>query len=246
MRVEELGVAYLGAAVFALVAVRVLLRWRKSRELQQAHLAWATGLFALSQTVSAVSSTLYDPAKLETAPRWLGVVSSAVTWFAVLAFLLFLSDFIHFPKWVMGLAAASTLVLLVLGAVERPDLRFDPERGFVPIPGVNNLIGYKTYLWIAVGYLALAFGALWISFATYGLRVHGLARFRMLSIAGGFLLIFLVIGLIPLLLISSPGSATTIQSLLRVLRYMVLASAPLLLLGFAPPGWIARRFDVSR
>ena len=245
MRVEELGIAYLSAAVFALVALRVVLRWRNSRDPQQAHLAWATGLFALSQTISAVSSTLYEAAKLEMAPRWIGIVSSSVTWFAILAFLLFLSDFIHFPKWIMGAVVATTLILLVLSTIERPEFRFDPEKGLVDIPNVHNVLSYETFIWIAVGYLALAFGALWVSFALYGLRVHGLARFRMLSIGGGFFLIFLVIGLIPLLLFASPGSEA-IQDLLRVFRYMVLASAPLLLLGFAPPGWITRRFSAPR
>jgi len=114
----------------------------------------------------------------------------------------------------------------------------------VEIQGVHNLISYRTYLWVAIGYLALAFGVLWVSFALYGLRVQGLARFRMLSISGGFFLIFLVVGMIPLLLFSNP-SLGAIQQLLRVLRYLVLASAPLLLLGFAPPGWVARRFGAS-
>ncbi|MFA5891449.1 MAG: hypothetical protein WDA27_10970 [Actinomycetota bacterium] len=123
MRSEQLAISYLAAAVFALVAVRVLSRWLRSRQPQQAHLAWATGLFAVSQTVSAVSATLFDQSKLETAPRWLSTSSSAITWMSILAFFLFLADFIPFPKWAIRFVVAVTPALVVLGAIEQPDLR---------------------------------------------------------------------------------------------------------------------------
>lgn len=241
MRTSQLATTYISAFLFSLVGLRTFLRWRRDRVLRQAHMALATGLFGLGQIVSAISSTLYDATKAEVAPHWLSAVSGTITYLAIFAFLVFLSDFIPVPSWAFGIAAVVTLFFIVLASVEQPDLRFDPEKGLVPIPGIDNPIGFRAYLWMAIGYLAATFGILWIAFAVYGVRVHGLARFRMLSIAAGFLLIFLAIGLIPLLLFGNP-TATTITNVGNVIRYLALGSAPLLFLGFAPPGFVTRRF----
>jgi hypothetical protein len=164
---------------------------------------------------------------------------------AVFEFLQLLGDFITYPKWAHAISPIALGVNVVLAIIERPDLRFDPERGLVDIPGVSNPISYRVYIGYVLAYLAVAFGVLAFAFLAYGLRTHALARFRMLTIGGGFLLFFVVIGLLPRLLYGDP-TAESIKDMLNVLQYAALAVGPLLLLGFAPPHVIRARFSSVR
>jgi hypothetical protein len=119
---------------------------------------------------------------------------------SVYAFVLFLSDFVAFPRFLHGVAILATLFVLVMSFIERPDLRFDPNRGVVHISGVTNPISYRTWISFLLIYLAVAFGVLAVAFAVYGGRLRGLARMRMLLVGGGFFLLFVAIGLVPRLL----------------------------------------------
>ncbi|MGH2795038.1 MAG: hypothetical protein ACRDKG_12125 [Actinomycetota bacterium] len=234
---SELTTTYIQAAIFAILGVRCIMAYFRERDERSRDLAWAAGLFGLSSLISAVSNTIWDQAQLETPPRAISIVSMILIFVSVYAFLRFLMDFIPFPKWVHAFMVVATGVNIVLGIVERPDLRFDPERGLVPIPGVDNPISYRGFLGYILIYLAIAFGVLALSFAVYGFRSAGLARFRMLMIASGFFLLFAVIGFIPRLLFGNP-SAETIRTIGNVARYVALLAAPLLLVGFSPPGWV--------
>ena len=189
--------------------------------------------------ISAVSSTIWDSTLLEQPPRALSLISTVIIFLSVYWFLRFLSDFIHFPKWINPILIAITAVNIVLSVIERPDLRFDPQKGIVPIPGVDNPISYRAYIGYLLIYLAVAFGLLALAFAVYGVRTAGLARFRMLSIASGFFLLFVVIGLLPRLLFGNP-SLETIRALTNIVQYVALLAAPLLFVGFAPPVWVRR------
>lgn len=241
MRTSQLITQYLQSALFAAIGARVVVEWVRVRERRQAHLALATGLFGISSLIGAVNATIYDSTKAEQPPHAVTAVSTAILLFSVLAFMVFLTDFITTPRWVIGIAGLVTLAIIVINTVERPDLRFDPQRGVVPIPGIDNPISYRAWIGFLLVYLAICFGLMWLAFLVYGLRVRGMARFRMLSISGGFFLLFAVIGLLPRLLFGNP-SAETIRDLINVVRYVALASPPLLLLGFAPPRWISHRF----
>lgn len=240
MRTSQLVTQYIQSALFAAIGGRVFAEWLRSRERRQAHLALATGLFGASSLIGAVNATLYDATLAEQPPRAVTIISSSILLASILAFMVFLADFITLSPWVLRVALLVTVVVAVINAIEQPDLRFDPQRGILPIPGVDNPINYRTWIGFLLFYLAFAFGILWLAFLVYGLRVRGLARFRMLSISGGFFLIFAVIGLLPRLLFGNP-SAETIRDLTSVVRYVALVSAPLLFLGFAPPRWLSRR-----
>lgn len=245
---SELTTAYIQAAIFALLGVRCVTAYLRERDHRSRDLAWAAGLFGLSSLISAVSSTIWDQAALEQPPRAVTVASTIIIFLSVYAFLRFLMDFIPFPKWVHATILAATVVNIVLGIVERPDLRFDPEKGIVPIPGVSNPISYRTFIGYILVYLAISFGVLAVAFAIYGFRSAGLARFRMLSIASGFFLFFVVIGLLPRLLFGNP-TAETIRNFSNVARYVGLLTAPLLYVGFAPPTWARKmvgRADTPR
>lgn len=237
----ELLTQYIQALIFAALGLRCVAAFNRERDRRSADLAWAAGLFGLSSAIGAVSSTIWDPGQLETPPRILSIVSSAIIYLSIYAFLRFLSDFIAFPKWVHAIVILLTGANIVLSIIERPDLRFDPEKGIVPIPGVENPINFRAYLGYVLIYLAVAFGILALAFAVYGLRTSGLARFRMLSIASGFFLLFAVIGFLPRLLFGNP-SLDTIKTLTDIARYVALLSAPLLFVGFAPPAWVRRQF----
>lgn len=241
MRNSQLFTSYLQATFFFALGLRAVSRWTKTHDAAQSHMALATGLFGLSSLISALNTTFFDTTAGELVPRWISVTSGIITYLSIYAFLLFLSNFIHYPRWVHALSLVATAAFIVLSIIERPDRIFDPNKGVVPIPGVSNPIPYLTYVGYAIAYLAVAFGALWVAFAIYGFRVRGLARFRMLSIAGGFFLLFVVIGLLPRLLFGNPSSST-ITSLLSVVRYVALGSAPLLLIGFTPPRFVTNRF----
>lgn len=238
MRTPTLVTNYLQAVVFAALAVRCYLAWVRQRERRPLHLAWASGLFAGSSLLGAITNSLYNTTKGQSAPRWEAIVSSALIFLAIYAFLLFLSDFIHYPRWVHGLLILTTGLNIVLTIVERPDLRLDSKTlQIVAIPGVHNPIAYRTYLGYVLVYLATALGVLAVAFLVYAFKTTGLARLRMLSIGAGFALLCIVIGLLPRLLFGHP-SAQTIVRLLEVAQYVALVSGPLLLVGFAPPKFV--------
>jgi hypothetical protein len=244
MTTEQFIIQYVQTSLFLLLGVRSYLSWKRSRDDRARHLALATGLFALNSLIGAINATLFQSAQGEVVPDWDRIVSSTITYVYVYFFFRFLADFVRFPKWVEALFGLATVAGIVLGAIEKPDFRFDPEVGLIPIPGVENPIDYKAYVGYVLLYLALAFGLMFITFLVFGLKGKGLARFRMLMISGGFFLLFVVIGLIPRLLFGSP-SPETIQDVLAVVRYIALGSAPLLLIGFAPPRWVIGRFNGS-
>jgi hypothetical protein len=239
MRTSQLTTTYIQALIFAALGIRCVIAYARERDRRSADLAWAAGLFGLSSLISAVSSTIWDQTQLEQPPRAITLLSSAIIFVSIYAFLRFLSDFIPFPKWIHAVIIAATAGNIVLSVIERPDFRFDPQRGIVPIPGVDNPINYRAYIGYVLLYLAVAFGLLALAFAMYGIRTAGLARFRMLSIASGFFLLFVIIGLLPRLLFGNP-SLETIRTLTDIARYVALLSAPLLFLGFAPPAWVRR------
>jgi hypothetical protein len=241
MRNSQLTTSYIQAIVFVALGVRVTVGWMRDRDRRSAHLAVAGVLFGVQSLLSAISGTVWDATKLETPPRALTVFTSIVLFVAVFEFLQLLGDFITYPRWAHTLSPIALVVNIVFAVIERPDIRFDPNKGIVPIEGVNNPIAYKAYVGYVLAYLAIAFGVLAFAFLTYGLRTHALARFRMLTIGGGFLLFFVVIGLLPRLLYGDP-TAETIKDALTVLQYVALGVGPLLLIGFAPPRLIRARF----
>ena len=236
---SELTTSYIQALIFGALGIRCIAAYLRERDERSRDLAFAAGLFGLSTLISAVSNTIWDSAQLEEPPRALTIVSTIIIFLAVYAFLRFLMDFIPFPSWVHALIILATGVNIVLGIIERPDIRFDPERGLVPIPGVDNPVSYRAFIGYILIYLAIAFGVLALSFALYGFRSAGLARFRMLSIGAGFFILFVIIGLLPRLLFGNP-SAETIRTLTNITRYVGLLAAPLLFVGFAPPEWVRR------
>ena len=240
MRTSQLTTTYIQALIFAALGLRCVAAYARERDKRSADLAWAAGLFGLSTLISAVRSTIWDQTLLEEPPRALTLLSSAVIFLSIYAFLRFLSDFIPFPRWIHWVIIVATAGNIVLSVIERPDFRFDPLKGIVPIPGVDNPISYRAYIGYVLVYLAAAFGLLALAFAMYGIRTAGLARFRMLSIASGFFLLFVIIGLLPRLLFGNP-SLETIRTITNVARYVALFAAPLLFLGFAPPEWVRRR-----
>ena len=241
MRTTALVTGYISTAFFLALGIRCANSWLQQRDKTSAHLAIATGLFGLSQLISVISTTVYDQAKLETPPTWLQIVSSVVGLLAIYGFLVFLGDFVDFPKAIRALFALVALVSVVFAIIERPDIRLDPLKGIVKIPGVNNPINYKTYIGILLIYYAIVLAILWISFLVNALRVTGLSRARMGLIAGGFFLLFVVVGLIPRLLFGGIDPKT-LNNILQIAEYIAIVSAPLLFLGFSPPKWLANRF----
>jgi hypothetical protein len=244
MRTTSLVTGYISTAFFLALAIRCANSWLQQRDKTSGHLAAATGLFGLSQLISVISTTLYDPAKAQTAPTWVQIVSSIVGLLAIYGFLVFLGDFVDFPKAIRALFGLATIVSVVFSIIERPDLRFDPLKGIVKIPGVHNPIDYKTYIGVLLIYYAIVLAILWISFLVNALRVTGLARARMGLIAGGFFLLFVVVGLLPRLIFGSVDPKT-LSNILQVAEYIAIVSAPLLFLGFSPPKWLSNMFRSS-
>lgn len=243
MRTSTLITSYIQAAIFAALALRCYLAWSRERERRSFHLTWAAGLFATTSLLGAITNTVYDATKGQTAPRWESIASGIITFLAIYAFLIFLSDFIRFPRWVGVLVTLATGVNVVLTVIERPDIRFDAHTfQIVAIPGVHNPIAYRTYLGYVLVYFAVALGVLAVSFLAYAMKTSGLARMRMFSIGSGFALLCVVVGLLPRLLFGHP-SAQTILHLLNVAQYVALVSGPLLLVGFAPPRFVRARFQ---
>jgi hypothetical protein len=241
MRTSTLITSYLQAFIFAALGLRCIIAWLRDRDKRSGHLALAAGLFGTSSLLGAITSTIYDSTKGEQAPRWEQVLASVIIFLSIYAFLLFLSDFIPFPTWVHVLLVVITIGTIVLAIIERPDVFYDANFVKHPIPGVDNPIPYLSYVGYILVYLAVAFGVLAVAFLVYGFRTRALARFRMLCIGFGFLLLAIVIGLLPRLLFGDP-SAETIKTLLNFVRYVALASGPLLYVGFAPPGFVRKRF----
>lgn len=241
MRTTQLVTGYISTAFFLALGIRCANSWFQQRDKTSGHLAIATGLFGLAQLINVISTSVYDQAKLETPPTWLTIVSSIVGLLAIYGFLVFLGDFVDFPKWIRGLFALAALVSVIFAIIERPDLRFDPTKGIVKIPGVNNPVNYRTYIGALLIYYAIILAILWISFLINALRVTGLARARMGLIAGGFFLLFVVIGLLPRLIFGSVDPKT-LSNILQVAEYIAIVSAPLLFLGFSPPKWLANMF----
>ncbi len=242
-RNSQLFTSYLQAAIFMVLGLRCVMAWTRQKDPRSAHLAIAAGLFGLSSLLSAITNTIYDSTKIppEIAPRWESIVSAILIYVSIYFFLVFLSDFIPFPRWLHALLILATTGNIVLAIIEQPDLRFDPKLGLVKIPGVDNPIEYRTYIGYVLVYLAVAFGVLAVAFLVYGFRTGGLPRFRMLTIGFGFLLICVAIGLLPRLLFGHP-TAATIKHLSNALTYIVLVSGPLLLIGFSPPKFVRERF----
>lgn len=241
MRTNTLVTAYIQATLFLGVGIRSVMGWLQTRDKRSAHLAIATGLFGINSMMSAISTTIWDTAMNEQPPRAWSVITTIIIFTSAYSFLLFLSDFIRFPVALKALVVVATAFSVVMAFIERPDFRFDPRTfKLVPIPGVHNPISYHAWVWYLIIYLAVVFGVLGLAFLVYGFRVQGLARLRMISIGSGFTLLFIVIGLLPLLIFGNFGR-TAATSLFNVVRYLALASAPLLFIGFAPPKTIARR-----
>jgi len=247
VRTASLVTSYIQAVIFVALGIRCVMTWRRDRDTRSSHLAWAASLYGVQSAINAISGTVYNAYAIppQVAPRWIGIITTMMLYLAVYAFLLFLSDFIPFPKWIHVLLIVATAVNVVLAIIERIDFRIDLQTGKqTPIPGVHNPISFKTYLGYVLIYLAVAFGALAFAFLIYGLRSSGLARFRMLCIGSGFLVFFIVIGLIPRL-IYGEQHPQTFRTILNVLLYVAILVAPLLYVGFSPPKFVRARLSAS-
>lgn len=247
MRNSTLVTSYIQATLFLALGIACVSRWAAARDKRSAHLALATALFGINSLMSAISTTIWNTSAGEQAPRAWSIASTIILSLASYGFLLFLNDFINFHPVFKAIVVLATGFNILMAFVERQDVTFRfTSRGFeqVKIPGVNNPIPYRVYLWYLIGYIAAVFGVLAFSFLLYGTRVHHLARFRMLMIGSGFTLLFIAIGLIPLLIFGDVGRAFA-NNVLNVIRYLALVSAPLLYLGFAPPKALARRFGAA-
>jgi hypothetical protein len=244
MRTTQLVTGYISAAFFLLLAIRCTASWARQRDKTSGHLAIATGLYGASNIISVISTALYDATKLQSAPAWLQSVSSIISFLAIYGFLVFLGDFVDFHRVIRAIFALATIAAIVFAAIERADLRFDPTKGIVKIPGIHNPINFRTYIGVLLIYYAIVLAVLWVSFLVNALRVTGLARARMGLIAGGFFLLFVVVGLLPRLIFGSVDPKT-LNRVLQVAEYVAIVSAPLLFLGFATPRWLADRFRIS-
>ena len=241
MRTTQLVTGYISTIFFLGLGIRCTMSWLQQRDKTSAHLAVATALFGLSQLINVISTSVYDQTKLKFPPSWIGIVSGVIGLLAIYGFLVFLGDFVDFPTAIRGLFALATLVSVIFTIIERPDLRFDPKLGLVKVPGIHNPINYRTYIGAVLIYYAIVLAILWISFFVNALRVTGLARARMGLIAGGFFLLFVVVGLLPRLVFGSVDPKT-LNNVLQIAEYIAIVSAPLLFLGFAPPKWLSDRF----
>ena len=244
-RTTSLVTSYLQTLIFGALAIRCISAWLREKDRRSGHLAWAAGLFGISTLMSAITTTFINQQAGEVAPRWEGTVSSIVLYLAVYSFLLFLSDFIPYPRWIHGLLIAVTTTGIVFSVIEKPALKINfiskTNCPFQNIPGVHNPVEYKTYIVAVLAYIGVAFGILAIAFLIYGTRSAGLARFRMLSIGSGFLLLCGLIGLLPLVIFGNPCAGAP-KAILNVVTYVALVTAPLLLVGFAPPKFIRNMF----
>jgi hypothetical protein len=244
-RGTQLLTSYLQALIFGALGIRCYLAWQRQRDQRSAHLALASGLFGTSSLLGAITRTFIDPTKLEVDPRWESILASIILYLSIYYFLLFLSDFIAFPKVVHVMLIIFTAGAIILSFIERPDFQLNLKTfRLEKIPGIDNPIDYLAYVRGVLVYLGVAFGVLALSFLVYGFRSRGLARFRMISIGLGFGVFCAVLGIIPRLL-STSTSPETFKNLLNVLTYVALLVGPLLFIGFSPPGFIRRMFDES-
>ena len=241
MRTTQLVTSYIQATLFLVLGIRAVTGWIKRRDNASAHLAWATALFGLSSLVSAISGTVYDSLKGQTPPVWLSIISTSLIYLALYAFLVFLGDFLPFNRVIRELFRIATIVGITFGVVERPKFVFKPPAALVCMRGPHDPLPCRAYVGGILVYFAIVLGVLWVSFIINAFRVKGLARFRMFSIAAGFLLLFVAIGLIPRHLFGKIPTKTA-QDLTSTVQYIALASAPLLLVGFTPPSWLWRAF----
>ena len=231
---------YIQAGLFVLLAISAFAKWLQVRERPHAHLAFATMFFGLSQLSSAVTQTIYT-SHGELIPRPISIMTGLLLYLYVSGFMLFLNDFIPFPRWSKVLFVTATVLGMVVSLVVRPEIALIDDK-LVHLESVDNFIPYSAYITFALAYILLAFGVLFVSFTRYGLRVDGLARFRMLSIGGGFFLLFAAIALLPFILIGDPDRAF-VHQVIGAVRLLALLCAPLLYLGFTPPSWVRRRVE---
>jgi hypothetical protein len=241
VRTQQLITSYIQATLFFVLGIRAVIGWIRRRDSASAHLAWATGLFGISSLIGAISGTIYDATKGQTAPVWLTIISTALIYLAIYGFLVFLGDFLPFNRVIRELFRIATIVGITFAVIMRPAFKFKPPAALVCVRGPHDPLPCRAYVGGILVYFALVFAILWVSFIINAFRVRGLARFRMVSIAGGFFLLFVAIGLIPRLLFGKIPSQTA-QDLSTTVGYIALASAPLLLFGFTPPTWLNKAF----
>jgi hypothetical protein len=249
MRTTSLVTGYLQAAVFIALAIRALLAWSRQRDTSSAHLAWATGVYGINSLVSAISQTVFDSSKAmpSVAPHWLQALMGALGFVAIYAFLVFLWDFVPFPQWLRAFFGIATVAWIVIGIFESIGIRRIGPNTLVLVPGPHNPISLQKYIGAVLAYYAVVYGILWITFVVNGFRLQGLARARMLCIGAGFLLLFVVIGLLPRLFFGKVIRIGTFENnLLIAAAYIGLAAAPLLFLGFTPPKWLARGYATAQ
>ncbi len=191
--------------------------------------------------MGAISGTLYDTLKGQIPPVWVSIFSTALIYLAIYGFLVFLGDFLPFHRIIRELFRIATVAGILFAVFERPTFKFKPPAALVCVRGPHDPLPCRAYVGGVLLYFALVFGILWVSFIINAFRVRGLARFRMVAIAGGFFLLFVAIGLLPRLLFGKIPSQTA-QDLTQTVQYIALASAPLLLFGFTPPSWLGKAF----
>jgi hypothetical protein len=150
--------------------------------------------------------------------------------------MLFLFYLVRVPAIARAIALLGTAEFILLIVIEHASAKIVNQKFVLE----GHPIAFRTYLYAVVGWYLLITGIMWVSFLVYGLRNEGLARVRMLYIAAGFFLIFVVIGMIPLLLLEN--STSFWRGLGTVLGVLILLSAPLLFIGFTPPAWLKARY----
>ena len=140
---------------------------------------------------------------------------------------------------------ASVLVLgwgSTYGPIGAAVKRVRRSGGTIAQAHLRHLNPFPANLGAVLAYYAVVLGILWIAFFINGLRLEGLARLRMLLIAGGFLMLFVAIGLIPRILFGKPDTGTN-KAIITTVEYLAIISAPLLLVGFSPPRWLSARYS---
>jgi hypothetical protein len=241
VRTTQLVTSYIQTVLFLALAFRCILSWQRTKEKRAAHLAVATTLYSINSLMSAVTNTFINTRAGEQAPRWESILSTIVLYAAILAFLVFLGDFVRFPIVLKYVAVVSIIVNMVLAIFIKVEPRFIGNCKPVPQPDCRLDITHRGYVIYILTYIAIAFAILGFSFLYYGSRVDGLARFRLLCIGSSFTVFFILIGILPLWLFQKP-TADELQTLTNVFSYIALITAPLLYVGFAPPRWITSRF----
>jgi hypothetical protein len=239
MRTTQLITGYIEAFFFLALGVRTTIGWARARDAASAHLALATGLLGTSSLMGAIITSVYQTGSCDMPPRAVSIIQGIVGLVAIYFFLVFLFDFVKAPTWIQAIFGIATVVWVVLSVIERPSFCFTPDFAIHQLK-VHNPINYLSYIGAVLIYYAVILAILWIAFFINGLRLSGIARFRMLTIAAGFFLLFVAIGLLPRLLFGSPNAAT-IKAVFNVVEYIAIVSAPLLYVGFATPAWITRR-----